>query len=172
MFIIKPSFPSVDVAIRSLCRETGMTLTDQLCYNSRSLMLYSRFWGWLPWVISIPVGYVPVEDGEWHGHMCDDGPGPQPIEVQLDRVWFCARFLQGIDGPHGKVRHQQEGHQFTPWLAADLVWRHTRASWCVQHEHRLTRSLQERCQCRDEHQHCVLLDREVTTDDREGAVDE
>ena len=102
--------------------------------------------------------------------MRDDGPGPQPVEVQLDGVRLSARLLQGVDGPHGEVGHQQEGHQLAAWLTTDLLWCHARASRRVQHKHCLRCRLQQRRQRSDQHQHRVLLDREVSADDRERAV--
>ena len=113
---------------------------------------------------------LPVEYCQWHGHVRDDGPCPQPVEVQLDRMGLGPRLLQGVDGPHGQVSDQQEGHQLASWLTTDLVWRHARSSRRVEHEHRLGRRLQERRQRRDQHQHCVLLDRKVAADDGESAV--
>lgn len=104
--------------------------------------------------------------------MRDDGPRPQAVEMELDGVGLGARLLQGVDGPHGEVGHQQEGHELAPRLAADLIRRDARAPRRVQHEHRLTRGLQERGERRDQHEDRVLLDREVAADDREGAVDE
>lgn len=48
-------------------------------------------------------GMEPVENGQRHGHVRDDSPGPQAIEVELNGMGIGPGLLQRIDGPHGQV---------------------------------------------------------------------
>lgn len=114
----------------------------------------------------------PVKNGQRHRNVRDDRPRPQPIKVQLYRVRFRPRLLQGVYGPHRQVGHQKEGDDLSSGLLSDLVRRHAAASGSVQHEDGLAGGLQEGSQGRSQHQNRVLLDGELSADDREGAVDE
>lgn len=63
-----------------------------------------------------------VEDGERHGDVGDDGPGPvATIELDLDGVGVGPVRLKRVDGPHGEVAHQQKGHYFPPGLPLHLL---------------------------------------------------
>lgn len=114
----------------------------------------------------------PVKDRERHGHVRDDGPGPESVEVQLHRVRLGPRLFQRVDRPHGQIGHQQEGDQLAAGLAADLPGRGAAAPGRVQDEHCLASGLYQRGQRRDQHQRSVLLHGEVTADHCEGGVDE
>jgi len=114
----------------------------------------------------------PVKDGERHGHVSDDGPSPEAVEVQLHRVRLGPRLLQRVDRPHGQVCHQQEGDQLAARFAADLPGRGAAATGRVQDEHGLARRLHQRSQRRDQHQRCVLLHGEVAANHSERRVDE
>ena len=85
-----------------------------------------------------------VEYCQRHAHVCDDGPGPQSVEVELDGMRLRAGLFQRVDGPHGEVRHQQERHEFAPRLPADLLRSDAGAPRRIQYEHGLTRGLQKR----------------------------
>ena len=62
-----------------------------------------------------------VEDGEWHGHVADDGPRPEAEEVQLLGVGVRARGLERVDAPHGEVTDEKKGDHFSSRLVAHLV---------------------------------------------------
>lgn len=68
----------------------------------------------------------PVEYGQWHGHVRDDRPGPQAVEVQLYGMRIGPGLFQRVDGPHGQVADQQERDDFPAGLLADLVRRDAR----------------------------------------------
>lgn len=112
----------------------------------------------------------PVEYGQRHGHVSDDGPGPQTVEVQLNGMRVGPRLLQRVDGPHGQVADQQERDDLPAGLLANLVGRHARPPGRVQYEHRLAERLHQRRGRRDQHQHRVVLLREMPADYRERAV--
>lgn len=114
----------------------------------------------------------PVEYGQRHGHVRDYGPGPQPVEVQLYGMRVGPRLLQRVDGPHGQVADQQERDDLPAGLLAYLVGRHARPARRVQYEHRLAERLHQRRGRGEQHQHRVVLFREVAADYRERAVDE
>jgi len=114
----------------------------------------------------------PVEDSERHADVCDDGPGPEAVEVQLHGVRLGPRLLQRVDRPHGQVGHQQEGDQLASGFAADLPGRGAAPARRVQDEHGLAGGLREGGQRRDQHQRRVLLHGEVAADHRERRVDE
>ena len=64
----------------------------------------------------------PVEDGQGHGDVGDDGPGPvSAVELDLDGVGVRPVRLEGVDGPHGEVADEQEGHHFAAGLPPHLV---------------------------------------------------
>lgn len=114
----------------------------------------------------------PVEYGQRHGHVRDDGPRPGPVEIQLYGMRVGARLLQRVDGPHGQVADQQERDDLAAGLLAYLIRRHARPTGRVQYEHRLTERLHQRRGRGDHHQHRgVRLAREMPADDGERAVD-
>lgn len=126
----------------------------------------------LPYLAQAHGGVEPVEDGQRHGHVRDDGPGPQAVEVQLYGMGVGARLLQRVDGPHGQVADQQERDDLAAGLPAYLVRRDARPPGRVQYEHRLAERLHQRRGRGEQHQHRVVLLREVAADDRERAVNE
>lgn len=42
--------------------------------------------------------------------MGNDGPGPDAIEVELCWVGVSTGCLEGVDRPHSKIAHQEEGN--------------------------------------------------------------
>lgn len=112
----------------------------------------------------------PVEYGQWHGHVRDDGPRPEAVEVKLYGVRIGPRLLQCIDGPHGQVADQQERDDLPAGLLAYLVGRNTRPPGSVQYEHRLAEGLHQRCGRCDQHQYRVVLLGKVTADYRERTI--
>ena len=115
-------------------------------------------------------GVEPVEDGERHRDVRYDRPRPQAVEVQLDGVRLRPGLLQGVDGPHRQVGHQQERDDLPAGLLADLLGGGARPPGRVQHEYRLARGLHEGRQGGGQHEHGVPLDGELPADDRERAV--
>ena len=114
----------------------------------------------------------PVEDGQRHGDVRDDGPRPEAVEVQLHGVRLCPGLLQRVDRPHRQIRHQQERHDLPAWLPPDLLRRGDRPPRRVQDEDRLERGLHDARQRGDQHQDRVLGQGELGADDRERRVDE
>lgn len=104
--------------------------------------------------------------------MCYDRPGPQAVEIQLQRVAFGARFFQRVDCPHREVRHEEERHQLATWFLANMIRRCGRASTSIKDEHRLERGFDERSHGGDQYENRVLFQRQVGADDGEGAVEE
>jgi len=85
----------------------------------------------------------PVEYGQRHGHVRDDGPRPQAVEVKLYGMRVGPGLFQRVDGPHGQVADQQERDDLPARLLAYLVGRNARPPGRVQYEHRLTERLHQ-----------------------------
>lgn len=49
------------------------------------------------------------------------GPGPEAIEVHLDRVRVCPPGLQCVDRPHREIANQEKGYTLTAWLLPALL---------------------------------------------------
>lgn len=110
-----------------------------------------------------------VENGERHGDVRDDGPGPDSEEFEMLRSVLCVAFVQRVDGPHGHVGDEEEGDEFASRLAARLLHSPASTSTRVQDQQRLQRRLHQRPEVRHQTQARVLL--EVAAHDREHAVD-
>lgn len=152
-----------------------LTTDDRRRRNGRRPSQYVRRFDLVrafPYLAQAHGGVEPVEYGQRHGHVRDDGPGPQAVKVQLYGVRVGPGLFQCVDGPHGQIADQQERDDLAAGLLADLVGRHARPPRRVQDEHRLAERLHQRRGRGEQHQHRVVLLREVSADDRERAVDE
>lgn len=83
--------------------------------------------GSLPYLTEADGHMEAVEDGQWHWYVGDDGPGPDSIEIELCWMGICSWCFKGVDCPHSKIAHQQEGNlkvklkltihiQYTSWM--------------------------------------------------------
>lgn len=79
-----------------------------------------------------------VEDGQWHGDVGYDGPRPEAVEVQLDWVRLGSGLLQRVDGPHGQIADQKEGHDLPSGFLSYVLLSGDRSPAGVQDEHSLT----------------------------------
>lgn len=77
--------------------------------------------GSLPDVTQADCRVEAIEDCQRRGDVSDDRPGPEAIEVHLDRIRVGAACFQCIDSPHGKIADQQKGDHFTARLPAGVV---------------------------------------------------
>ena len=104
--------------------------------------------------------------------MRDDGPGPQPVKMQLHRMGLGPRLLQRVDRPHRQIRHQQKRHDLPAGFPSNLLSRSHRSPRRVEYENCLKGRLHDARQRCDKHEYRVLLEGEVTADHREHRVDE
>lgn len=126
----------------------------------------------LPYLAETHRAVESVKNGQRHGHVRDDRPGPKPVKVQLERMRVRAGLFQRVDGPHRQVRDQQKGHDLPARLLADLLARRDRATRGVEDEDRLTGGLHDAAKGGDDDEQGVILEGEVAADDGEGGVDE
>ena len=56
----------------------------------------------------------PIEDSQRHGHVSDNRPSPQAVEMQLNWMRIGSGLLQRVYGPHGEIVNQQEGDGLAP----------------------------------------------------------
>lgn len=117
-------------------------------------------------------GVEPVEYGQRHGHVRDDRPGPQAVEMQLYGMRIGPGLFKRVDGPHGQVADQQERDDLPAGFLAYLVRRYARPPGRVQYEHRLAERLHQGRGRGEQHQHRVVLLGEMAADYRERAVNE
>ena len=114
----------------------------------------------------------PVEYRQRHRDVGDDGPRPEAVEVQLDRMRLRPRLLQGVDRPHGQIRDEEERDDLPPGLPSDLLRRRHGPPGRVQDEDCLERCLHHAREGRHQHEHRVLGQGELGADYRERRVDE
>ena len=66
----------------------------------------------------------PVKDGQGHGNVSNYGPCPvAPVKLGLNGMGIGPVGLQRVDGPHGQVANQQEGHNLSARLFVHLLRR-------------------------------------------------
>lgn len=115
-----------------------------------------------------------IEDRQWHGHVRNDRPRPEAVEVQLNRMTFRATLLQRTNRPHGQIGDQQKRDNLSAWLFAHLLGRGGTSAARVQDEHGLEGRLQDRGEGCCQHQRCVVAhdSHKLATDHGERAVEE
>ena len=76
--------------------------------------------GALPDLAQADGAVEPVEDGQRHRHVTDDGPRPEAEEVQLVRVGVRAGRLEHVDAPEGQVTDQEKRDHLPTGLVTQL----------------------------------------------------
>lgn len=113
-----------------------------------------------------------IENGQRHWNVRDDGPCPQAVEIQLNRMTFGAWLFQRADGPHGQIGHQQKRDNLTAWFFAHMLGGGGIASTGIQDEHGLACGLYDRCKRRYKYEYCVFAHGEMAADNGECAIEE
>lgn len=112
-----------------------------------------------------------VEDGERHGDVRDDGPGPDTVVVELGGVGVSTARLESADGPHGQVTDQEESYHFPARFPGELIVVVATAARGVQDEQGLQRGLDKGDDGGEEGQDPTRVQTEVAANDSEGGVD-
>lgn len=62
----------------------------------------------LPYFKEADSGVEPVENGQRHGNMGNDGPGPNTEKLEVLRAVLSMSLLHGVYHPHGSVSYEEE----------------------------------------------------------------
>lgn len=120
-------------------------------------LLQARLVAGLPYLRERDRAVEPVEDAERQGDPLDDGPGEEPVEVELHRVRHHFLRLERVDDPHGQVADQQEGDHLSARLAAVVLRQVDPPARHVRDEHHLKYDLQGGQKTRQHHQQIRLV---------------
>lgn len=113
------SFSILQIFLDSVYERRSLRAID---LNERPVRLVeTRFIAGLPDLRERDRAVEPVEDAERQSDPLHDGPGEEPVEIELHRVRHHFLRLERVDDPHGQVADQQEGDYLSARLAAIVL---------------------------------------------------
>ena len=91
----------------------------------------------LPYLKKTDSGVEPVENGQRHGNVRNDRPGPNTEELEVLGAVLSMSLLHDVNHPHGSVSHDEERDELSARFLLLVRLCRTASARTVQHQYRL-----------------------------------
>lgn len=136
---------------------------------------HSLFWFHLvrslPYLAQAYGAMESIEYRQGHGYVSYNRPGPQSIEIQLNRMTFRPRLFQRTNRPHRQIGHQQKRNNLSSRLFPLVLRCRRTPTASVQNEHRLKGGLANGREGGDQHQQSVTSHHKLATNHSKCAIE-